>query len=538
MYRQRRICTVWSMASRFLFLTLDVAALAICGAAAPAASQVGRWSMWEHPAKAQHVYTNPFTDVHVTATFVSPAGNRVVREAFYDGENTWRVRLAPDAIGTWKWSMQAEPADAGLTGDGTFVCVPSALHGPLQVNLKNPLWFAYADGTPVYLLASLLWRADVLEESTLAQTLDFLKTQGFNAIVSPHLEPSHMAWQRSADGKPDFSRFNLAVWHGLDRILRLSAERELVLVPFSILGGTNRLPAPRDEAGRDLLLRYWVARWGGFWNATYQPFSEWEEDYREGEVLQIGQRLYELDGGQHLISVHSGYASSETVQRAAWFSYHTIQDKLGERADQIDKQEGNSDPAKFRRLAELYRRVPKPILAQECLWEGNYYQGEPGLDADLLRRGAWVIALSGGQINYADEVVPPRRCQRKEDMGAPMTFSDLGMAMRPHGWLYPALTHLAGFMRSLAFQRLSPQPELASTGICLAEAGRTYVVYTLAGGEVRVDLKQAPGQFSVQWFNPRTGERSQKTKVAGGQERRLTAPDNKDWVLLLESHRG
>jgi hypothetical protein len=500
--------------------------------------RVGRWQLWEQSLQARGSYRNPFTDVRLTATLVSPSGKSVEREGFYDGESTWRIRYAPDAVGRWHWTSRAQPEDTGLTAGGTFECVESDVHGPLRVNTGNPLWFTYADGTPVYLLAFHIWRSDVLEASTLAQTLDFAKDRGFNAILSPHLESSHMAWERTAEGKPDFSRLNLAVWRGLDRTLRLTAERGMVLIPFSILGGTNRLPAPRDPAGGDLLLCYWVARWGGFWNATYQPFSEWEEGYKEPEILRIGQRLYELDGGQHLISVHSRNASSETVQRATWFSYHTIQDKLGERTGQDKKTEGNSDPAKFRRFAELYRRVPKPILAQECLWEGNYYQGEPGLDVDLLRRGAWVIALSGGQINYADEVVPPRRSQRKEDMGAPLTFSDLGTAVRPRGELYPALTRLAGLMRSLPFQRLTVRPELASTGICLAEAGHRYVVYTPAGGEVRVDLKQAPGEFIAQWFNPRTGERTPKTTVDGGQERGLSAPDTNDWVLLLESHRG
>jgi hypothetical protein len=500
--------------------------------------RVGRWQLWEQSLRARVSYRNPFTDVSVTITLVSPSGKSVEREAFYDGESTWRIRYAPDTVGRWYWTSRSQPEDAGMAAHGTFECVESGVHGPLRVNEGNPLWFTHADGTPVYLLAFHIWRSDVLEASTLARTLDFAKDRGFNAILSPHLEASHMAWERTAEGKPDFTRLNLTVWRGLDRTLRLTAERRMVLIPFSIVGGTNRLPAPRDPASRDLLLRYWVARWGGFWNATYQPFSEWEEGYKEPEVVAIGQRLYELDGDQHLISVHSLSSSSEGVQRATWFSYHTIQDKLGERTGQNKKTEGNSDPEKYRRFAELYRRVPKPILAQECLWEGNYYQGESGLDVDLLRRGAWVIALSGGQINYADEVVSPRRPQRKEDMGGSLTFSDLGTDVRPGGELYPTLTHLAGLMRSLPFQRLTVRPELASTGICLAEAGRTYVVYTLAGGEVRVDLKQAPGEFIALWFDPRTGERTPRTPVDGGQECRLFAPDSNDWVLLLEKQSG
>jgi hypothetical protein len=85
---------------------------------------------------------------------------------------------------------------------------------------------------------------------------------------------------------------------------------------------------------------------------------------------------------------------------------------------------------------------------------------------------------------------------------------------------------------------LSSLVGLAGTGICLAKAGRTYIVYTLAGGEVRVDLKQAPGVFIAQWFNPCAAERTPKTTMDGGQERGLSAPDANDRVLLLKDRRG
>jgi hypothetical protein len=409
------------------------------------AEQAGKWSLWEHTARSQRSYSNPFVDVRLKALFTSPSGSRTEREGFYDGENTWRVRFSPDEAGTWKWTVAAEPEDPGLAGSGDFECIPSALHGPLRVYPANPLWFAHADGTPVYLLSFHLWQVGRLDEATLAGTLDLLKARGFNAICGPHLERDHMAWERNPGDRKDTSRFDLTVWRGLDRALRMTAERGMVLIPFNILGGTNTVPAPRDAAARDLLLRYWVARWGGFWNATFQPVSEWEEGYKEAEVMAIGSRLQELDGGRHLISIHSLRSGSETVQCAAWFGYHTVQDKLGDRTGQDEKQRGNNDPLKYTRLIDLHRRVLKPIFAHECLWEGNFYQGQGGLDVDNLRKGAWVIALSGGQINYADEVDFPRRIRPQKRTDA-ANFSLIGTATQPSGLLYPAVGHLARFM--------------------------------------------------------------------------------------------
>jgi hypothetical protein len=493
-----------------------------------APSKVPRWGLWEATMKSRHTYRNPFTEVSVTATFRSPSGRQIVVDGFYDGGNEWRVRFMPDEIGRWRWFVRTEPPDEGMAASGAFECVPSKLPGPLRVHPQNPLWFAFADGTPVYLLAFHLWNLDALDEGTLAKTLDFLKAQGFNAIVGPHLTPDRMAWERTEDGQPDFERFNLTVWRGLDRALRLAAEKGFVVIPFSIVGGTNGLPKVPDgdgDEGRgtgdgkmDLLLRYWVARWQGFWNATFQPTSEWEEGYREAEILRLGQRLHQLTHGRFLISVHSLRASTEAVQLAAWFGYHTVQDKLTDR-----------NFGKYVWLASLHQRVPKPILAHECLWEGNFYQREAGLDVDNLRKAAWVIALSGGQINYADEVVPPRRWQRREDVG--VTFSELGMAMKPQGQLYDALRHLADFIRSLPFWRMRPHPELSSTGVCLAELGVTYAIFVPDGKPVTVTLPS--GRFLARWFNPRTGAWQGQTQGVSGGTVSLTPPDEGDWVLLV-----
>jgi hypothetical protein len=143
-----------------------------------------------------------------------------------------------------------------------------------------------------------------------------------------------------------------------------------------------------------------------------------------------------------------------------------------------------------------------------------------------------VIALSGGQINYADEVDTPRRIRRQDRTDA-ANYSLIGATTQPSGLLYPAIGHLARFMRALPFHRMTPHPELASTGVCLAQPGETYVVYAASGGDVHLGLKDAKGTFTAKWFDPRTGEWKAKTTVAGGDERVLPAPGSEDWVLLV-----
>jgi len=488
---------------------------------------VQRWALWEITVPNTRGYSNPFTDVALHATFIAPSGRRITVSGFYDGEQRWRVRWMPDETGHWRYEMRFSDGSARATGG--FRCTPGKLHGPLRVRKQNPLWFEHADGTPFYMRAFHLWNIDVLDERTLNSTLDWLKKQGFNTIVGPHLHPQHpvprLPWEQKRDGQIDFTRFHLPLWQNMDRALRALSVRGMVLVPFSLFGGTNEMPRIPSWHERELFLRYWVARWGGFWNATFQPTSEWEEGFSEQEVQRIGAYLYEQDNRRHLISVHSLRASSESVQRATWYAYHTVQDKLD-----------NYNPTKYTWFVQLYRRVPKPILAHECLWEGNFYQREAGLDIDNLRRAAWVIALCGGQINYADEVVPPRGWQRREDLGK--TFSERGMAMQPQGRFYTQLKVLGDFMTSLPFWRMSPHPEMADTGICLADERGEAVVFAPQGGRVRLELSKVAKEFTARWFDPREAKFHPSFVVSGGDSE-VVAPRSGDWVLhIRRSRRG
>ncbi len=68
---------------------------------------------------------------------------------------------------------------------------------------------------------------------------------------------------------------------------------------------------------------------------------------------------------------------------------------------------------------------------------------------------------------------------------------------------------------------------------CLADPGRTYLVYALEGGSFRLDLSAAPGSFRATWFDPRSGKLQSAGHVEGGRPVAFTAPDEQDWALWL-----
>jgi hypothetical protein len=80
---------------------------------------------------------------------------------------------------------------------------------------------------------------------------------------------------------------------------------------------------------------------------------------------------------------------------------------------------------------------------------------------------------------------------------------------------------------------MTPRNELSSSEYCLANPGHEYLVYLPEGGEVTVDVSAAKGAMTVEWFNPRTGEKLAGVKVDGGAKRPFHAPFQGDAVLYL-----
>lgn len=84
---------------------------------------------------------------------------------------------------------------------------------------------------------------------------------------------------------------------------------------------------------------------------------------------------------------------------------------------------------------------------------------------------------------------------------------------------------------------MSPQPGLSSSGYCLAETGKEYLVYA-EGGKVDVDLSHSSGQFAIEWFNPVTGASTAGGTIAEGGYQSFSAPFNGDAVLYLKFSDG
>lgn len=97
------------------------------------------------------------------------------------------------------------------------------------------------------------------------------------------------------------------------------------------------------------------------------------------------------------------------------------------------------------------------------------------------------------------------------------------------------------FRNHLPFTEMRSANGLAAgEAYVFADPGRTYAVYVPESREVQLNLRAGAGEFSVRWFDPRSGGALQTgtvQAVAGGETVSIGAPptmDGGDWVALVQ----
>jgi hypothetical protein len=102
-----------------------------------------------------------------------------------------------------------------------------------------------------------------------------------------------------------------------------------------------------------------------------------------------------------------------------------------------------------------------------------------------------------------------------------------------------SLGYTLRFAKRINLAAMMPRNDLASSTYCLADPGREYLVYLPEGNKVTLDLSDATGTFSVEWFNPSTGDIKSGGTTAGGSLQTFTTPfGERDAVLYLKTAQG
>jgi len=146
---------------------------------------------------------------------------------------------------------------------------------------------------------------------------------------------------------------------------------------------------------------------------------------------------------------------------------------------------------------------------------------------------AWAFLMGGGsmiiaRMQYADSRPPKKPWQPPDSYIAP---DEAKLILPTYNFINEHLSHLLPKMR--------PQDITANdkdSNWCLSDGIDNYLIFTLTGGPMHLDLSQAPAKsFAAKWFDPRKGALIPATNatITGGRRLSIQAPDEQCWALWL-----
>jgi hypothetical protein len=100
-----------------------------------------------------------------------------------------------------------------------------------------------------------------------------------------------------------------------------------------------------------------------------------------------------------------------------------------------------------------------------------------------------------------------------------------------------ALGYIRGYSARLDLASMTPQNELASTGYCLANPEREFLVYLPEGDRVNVDLSRLQGTVTAEWMRPSDGTITPGGTAVGGSQVRFDVPFLGPAVLYTRKER-
>jgi hypothetical protein len=430
-------------------------------------SQVEQWGFQEVVVRSGHVYANPFKEVEFQCRFTSNGQNLLVT-GFYDGNETWKVRLMPETQGQWTFETVANDRELNGKTGSFYVGKPGpGNHGPIRVHGKHH--FSYADGTPYFLLGTTAYAW--LNEGPEAER-NWLKTfsqSPFNKVrfmLFPfsfgRAGDKNYPFPQTAPGKFDIERFKPEYFQhyeeGIRRLQSLGIEADIILyMPYDQVTGLMSMDIVHDEA----LLKYGVARFSAFRNVWWTLTNEFDLFPVQKDWRRLGELLEKSDPSNHLRGIHNCciafYDNSQS-----WITHVILQN--------ITLQRLSATPRNDSWLELDARRIGKPVVTDEYGYEGDFPFTWGSFSPREITEMHWSITMAGAYGSH----------------GESYTYASPGEFI---GESPARLGFLKQIMTEAPYQEMEPAPDIVAKNsgpliTVLAKRGSYYLVHFAQPREV------------------------------------------------------
>lgn len=472
--------------------------------------KIKKWQPHDFEFKSTTASANPFA-INFTAHISGPGGINLTLPGFYDGGNTWKVRFSPTREG--RWLIKTRSDVSSLNNQKAIVtCIKnnnSNVHGSLRID-KSKRHFIYEDGTHWFANGyevNWLWALDEKDNAlpTLNPFLDKLKAYGFNFVLvnAYAYDTRWRAGKSEADDygpallypfggnnkEPDFTHYNLEYWRHYDNMMEALCKKGIVAhIYFKVYNKEVNWMKNNSEED-DQYFRWIIARYAAYPNIIWDLAKE--ANYEKSVEYKIDRLKFirSTDPYKRLLTVHTDI---QTYDKGFY-----------------------NDVIDFRSHQEQSNRLHETTLKQlkQNLWpvmnvESGYEYGPKGpTDKTYNRvhspeetaRFIWEVQMAGGYNAYyythtAWDVI------RTKDT--------------PPGYTY--VKNFYDFFNKTKYWLLQPADSLVSTGYCLANTGKEYVVFQNKSTSFTLQLTGISKPIKAQWYHPFTGEYIDAGKISNG----------------------
>ncbi len=354
---------------------------------------VERWKVFELTLHGPSI-GNPFKDVKLSGRFVMD-NDTISVPGFYDGEGIYKIRFMPQKEGEWNYETISNVKNLD-NRKGNFVCTPPQQnnHGPIAV--EDTFYFAYADGTPYYPFGTTCYawvhQGDSLADATL-KTL----SKGYFNKMRMCIFPKSYDWNNNEplyypfEGKPlthwDFTRFNPEFFRNIEKRIRqldsLGIQADLIVFHPYDRWGFSQMSRSTD----DMYIDYIIARFAAYKNIWWSMANEY--DFMKEKTLSDWDHYIKKFAGEdkfhHLIGIHNGVKIYDHTNPL--ITHASIQ---------------NEDTY---RAKEFRREYKKPIVFDECRYEGNIPWSWGNLTAQSMTEKFWRAVTNGGYAGHGETYV-------------------------------------------------------------------------------------------------------------------------------------
>jgi len=316
---------------------------------------------------------------------------KIAVPGFYAGNGVYKIRFYPREAGNVSWKVTGLPKQCSAMAEGQEICELASEHSKGIVRAKG-LHFFHDNGKNYKPFGTTIYGMISQEMDLIDTTMETLKGNAFNKVrfcVFPkhydfnHNEPVYYAF-RNIDGKWDVNHPDYGFWEHLEKRImqldQLGIQGDLILFHPYDRWGFSTMSMEDNMTYLDYLLR----RLSAFPNLWWSMANEY--DLFPNLTIENWKTLTafvaEHDPYHHLLSNHNCFNYWDFTQEN--ITHCCIQD--------INMNE----------VPELQEKYKKPIVFDECRYEGNIMHSWGNLSGRELVHRFWTATAYGGYCTHGE----------------------------------------------------------------------------------------------------------------------------------------